>query len=406
MDSYFLSIVMVGILGFSASWLPFLSKKIFISHTIVFIALGWLAYSVLGDQLPWPNPFRQQVLTVKLTELLVIIALTGAGLKIDRKFSFKDWQAPLRLVGIYMLLSTFFISAVSYYILGLPLAVAILIGAVTAPTDPVLASTVQAGPPNSKDTDDVRFTLTAEAGLNDGLAFPLTWLAIACAQASSGESFLWSWFEFDVLWRIGCGGVMGLLIGKTVAYVYFRLPEKFAALEVRDGLVALSMTLFAYGLTELVNGYGFIAVFVSAVTIRNYEFEHEYHKELHSFIDQVERVLLSVLIFLLGGSIYGGVLDALTWEMAVVAIIFVLFFRPLAAMVSLIGMNIPKKEKWAISFFGIKGIGSFFYLAYALEKHDFALQEELWAFVAFVVLVSILVHGLTAIVTMKKLNPT
>ncbi|MCO4755135.1 MAG: cation:proton antiporter [Bacteriovoracaceae bacterium] len=405
MDNYFISLAILGLLGFLASWFPFLLKKINVSYSIGFLLLGWLSYSIWSDVLPWPNPIREQELTVKLTELLVIVALMATGLRIDRRFSLKSWKAPLRLVGIYMLLSACALSSVSYFLLGLPLSAALLLGAVTAPTDPVLASDVQVGPPNSTPSDEVRFSLTAEAGLNDGLAFPLTWLAIAVAQAANNENFFWSWLEHDVFWRLGCGAGMGFLAGKLVAYFFISLPEKIGVFQMRDGLVALSATIFTYGLTEMFNGYGFIAVFISSLVIRSHEFEHEYHEELHSFIDQVERAILSVLIFLFGGSLYSGILGELTTPMFLTAIIFVLVFRPLAARLSLIGVKLKSKEKWAISFFGIKGVGSFFYLAFALKEHDFPFKEELWAFVACIVLISIVTHGLTAILSMKKLNP-
>ena len=404
MEEYFLTIVIIGLLGFATSWLPFVSKKINVSYSIAFLILGWIAYWLIGSNLPWPNPIREQELTVRLTELLVIIALMGTGLTIDRKFSFKAWRAPLRLAGIYMLVSAALLAGISFYWIGLPIAVSLLMGAVTAPTDPVLASDVQVGPPNSKDSDDVRFTLTAEAGMNDGLAFPLTWLAILCAQTTGGTDNFLRWIEFDVLWRIGCGAAMGYLVGKAVAYLFFTLPDKYNVSTAREGLVALSATIFTYGLTELFNGYGFIAVFICALTVRNHEFDHEYHKELHTFITQVEKVLLSVLIFLFGGSLYSGILDGLNWKLAITAFVFVLILRPLVARISLVGIKMKPKEKWLASFFGIKGIGSFFYLSFALKKHDFELEEELWSFVALTVLISLIVHGLSAVWSMKNLR--
>ncbi|MBD63635.1 MAG: cation transporter [Halobacteriovoraceae bacterium] len=402
MDSFFLSIAIIGLLGLSVCWLPTLTKKINVSYSIVFLALGWITYSILGDKLPYPDPFREQELTVRLTELLVIIALMGTGLRIDRPFSFKSWRAPLRLISGYMLVSFLLVWFLVFIFLGFPAAVAMLFAAVITPTDPVLASDVQAAPPNSGKSNDVRFALTAEAGLNDGLAFPLTWLAIAFAQSTEQSHFFWSWLEFDVLWRLSCGGILGFLMGKLVAFFFFTLPEKYKALHVRDGLVALSACLLTYGVTEMFNGYGFIAVFVCAVTLRNHEFKHKYHQKLHSFIDQIERILLSVLIFLFGGSLYGGILDDLTWSMAIMAIFLVLFFRPLVARLSLFGVKMTNKEKWITGFYGIKGVGSFFYLSFALKKYDFTYQQELWSLVSFVVLASILIHGLTAVYMMKK----
>lgn len=404
MDSYMISMTVIGIAALGMTWIPSLTKKINISYSIIFLLFGVIIYSLV-DELPWPSPYREQDYVVHLTELIVIIALMGTGLKIDHPFSFKEWKTPFRLVTITMLISIGSMVALSYWGLGFGIASAALLGAVLAPTDPVLASDVQVGPPNKGENDVVRFSLTAEAGLNDGMAFPFTWLAVALAIATqTGEPWLSHWLWKDLLYRIGAGVAIGFILGKAITYLFFHLPEKYKMLHVRDGLVAVSATLLIYGVTELAHGYGFMAVFVGAVTIRNYEIEHDYHQTLHSFTDQIERILLAVLLTLFGGSLVGGILNHLTWEMALIGLGFVLVIRPLGGLIGMMGIPIKMREKLAISFFGIKGIGSFFYLSFALDKVDFAYKEELWSMTAFIVLISILLHGLTASITMKELD--
>ena len=404
MDTYFVSIAIIGIAALGMTWIPTLAQKIRVSYSIVFLGFGMLLY-VLVDDLPWPNPFRMKTETVHLTELIVIIALMGTGLKIDRPFSFRQWLVPFRLVTITMLLSIVSLIALSAWFLGFDWASAVLLGAVLAPTDPVLAAEVQVRGPNEGDDNDVRFALTAEAGLNDGMAFPFTWMAIVIALSASGsEPWLGEWLGKYLLYKIAIGVGIGLLVGRGITYLFFYLPEKYEMWHIRDGLVALSSTLFVYGATELAQGYGFVAVFVTALTVRNYEMDHQYHQKLHAFTDQLERILLAILLILFGGSLVEGILDHLTWPTALLGLGFVLIVRPLSSWLGLIGTSVRARDKWAISFFGIKGIGSFFYLSFALSKADFAYQEEVWSLTAFVVLISVLLHGLTASSAMKKLQ--
>lgn len=403
MDAYFVSITIIGIAALAMTWIPTLAQKAGISYSIVFLAFGMLMYTLV-DKLPWPNPFQMQTETVHLTELVVIIALMGTGLKIDHPFSFRKWQVPFRLVTITMLLSIVSLIGLSAWLLGFDWASAVLLGAVLAPTDPVLAADVQVGGPNEGKNDDIRFALTAEAGLNDGMAFPFTWMAVLIAlTASGGEAWLGEWLGKYLLYKIVVGVGIGFLAGRGITYLFFHLPEKYEMHHVRDGLVALSSTLFIYGVTELAQGYGFIAVFAAAVTVRNYEMGHQYHQKLHAFTDQIERILLAILLILFGGSLVEGILDHLTLPMALLGVGFVLLIRPLSGRLGLLGTTMRTKDKWAVSFFGIKGIGSFFYLSFALSKADFAYQEEIWSLTAFVVLLSILLHGLTASFVMKKL---
>lgn len=396
MDTYVLSLGLIGIIGLCVSWFPALVSKLQISYSIVFLGLGFLLYCIT-DMLPWPNPYRDESLTVRLTELIVIIALMGTGLKIDQAFSFRRWRIPFRLLTVAMALSIGSLAFFSVWWLGFSLASALLLAASLAPTDPVLASDVQVDAPNEGKDDPTRFALTAEAGMNDGMAFPFVWMAVAVAMASqTNEPWFGKWLAYDLLYRIATGVGIGFLLGRVVSYVFFRLPERHAMLHVRDGMVAVCATLFIYAVTELAHGYGFIAVFVSAITIRNLELKHEYHTTLHSFTDQVERALLAVILVLFGGSLATGIMNPLTWEMALLGLGFVFILRPVSALVALYGSQVPISQQLAISFFGIRGIGSFFYLSFGLKHAEFSQGQELWALTAFIVLVSIILHGLTA----------
>ncbi|WP_071885394.1 cation:proton antiporter [Rufibacter tibetensis] len=404
MDYYLLAFVVIGAAALAMAWLPTWFEKVPFSYAMLFIVLGFLLYKLpLG--LPEPDPLRENELALRLSELCVIVTLMGTGIKINRRFSLFSWQVPLRLVSWTMLLCIGALAWMAWKFMGFSVASAVLLAAALAPTDPVLASDVQVGPPSEEIEDAPRFALTAEAGLNDGMAFPFTWLAIALAtQGLDPENWLGHWLSYDLLYRIVVGVGMGYAIGRGLSFILFKLPKKVKFPKTEDGFVAISATLLVYGLTEMVHGYGFIAVFITGLTIKNYERDNTYHRELHDFTDQIERILVVIVLILFGGSVARGLLDALTWQGMLVGAAFVLLVRPLAGFIGLLGVKVKTREKWAISFFGIRGIGSIFYIAFALSKGSFMNPEEIWAMAGFIILLSIFMHGVLATPIMRYLD--
>jgi NhaP-type Na+/H+ or K+/H+ antiporter len=402
MGNYIVILVVLGIACLGMAWMPALTKKIKISYSIIYVAFGFALYLFI-DGLPAADPTAEENITMRLTEMVVIVSLMGVGLKINEPFSFKRWVVPLRLVSITMLLSIAATTLLAFYWLGLPWPSALLLAAALAPTDPVLASDVQTGAPGEQSNSDVRFSLTAEGGLNDGMAFPFTWLAIGLASAS-GPDTIQSWMLNDVLYKVAVGVGSGWLLGKGLSYLVFKLPGKASLNTFGDGFVALSATFLVYGVTELIHGYGFIAVFIAAVTLRNVEMHDEYHIKLHAFTDQIERILVAVVLILFGGTLAEGILSSLTWELVAFAVFTILVIRPASAYPSLFGTDLDKREKMVISFFGIKGVGSLFYLSFALNEARFDRSDELWAVVSLIILFSILVHGLTASTAIKTVE--
>jgi NhaP-type Na+/H+ or K+/H+ antiporter len=288
----------------------------------------------------------------------------------------------------------------------------LLLGAVLAPTDPVLASDVQVGEPtlgeraNPEAEDEVRFTLTSEGGLNDALAFPFVYGAIAIAEHGwSPSSWAATFIAWDLVGRILIALIVGWGVGRLLGVVAFRPPGRLSALaETPQGFVAIAVTLLAYGTTELLQGYGFLAVFVAAVVLRGTERTHEFHADLHGFAEQIENLLVVGLLFLFGGALVSGIFDALTWQGAIVALLVVFVVRPLSGLVALLRSQLPPADRAAISFFGIRGFGSVYYLAYGLSAGVFAGAGELWAIVALTMLVSIAVHGVTATPVMAMVD--
>ncbi len=357
---------------------------------LVGVVLGWLPISPLRGI----NPLEDRLLTERLTEFVVIVALMGAGLKLDRPLGWRAWEPSWRLLFIAMPLTIAGIALLGWGVLGLAIPSALLLGAALAPTDPVLASDVQVGPPQSGEDGEVRFALTSEAGLNDGAAFPFVYLAIAIAASGSGPELLIQWTAIDVFWRIGAGIAIGWIGGKVMGYLIFRLPRGTGLSETREGLVALGITCLCYGSTELVHGYGFLAVFIAALAMRSVERRHDYHTQLHDFSEQIERLVMMILLVCFGAAIAeGSIFNHLDWSIAVVAVLILFVVRPVAAGLSLAGFPASRTEKVAISFFGIRGLGSFYYLAFALGQEKFDNPEVLWVTASFVVLISIVIHG-------------
>ncbi|MFA6157394.1 cation:proton antiporter [Mesorhizobium sp.] len=404
-DPYILILLGAGFLIALVAWLPLALKRLPLSLPIVCIALGMAIFSLPQVTLS-PLPMAYPEVTERFSEFVVIIALMGAGLKIDRVFGFRSWSVAWRLIAITMPLSILAITALGGWWIGLSWATALLLGAALAPTDPVLAADVQVGPPQSGQEDEVRFGLTSEAGLNDGFAFPFVHLAILLsAVAATGEPWLAHWLSYNVVWEIGAGVAGGYLVGRAFGWLTFHVPAKTKLAKTGDGLIAVSATFVSYGLTEIVHSYGFLAVFVTALTFRHAHRDHDFQLDMHQLTEQIERIAMMVLLILLGGSIVEGLLASLTWtDVAAVAAIL-LVIRPVSGLIGLIGHRTNLRERLILAFFGIRGVGSIYYLAYGLNhmKADPG-ADRLWAVVGLTILLSILMHGLTVTPIMRRLD--
>ncbi|MFD1717876.1 cation:proton antiporter [Georgenia deserti] len=387
-----------GVAALLAALLPRLLSGAPTSMPMVFLGAGILGFALMDD-LPDPDPIAHQAVAEHITELTVIVSLMGAGLALDRPFGRRRWSTTWRLLGLTMPMTVIAVAVLGSWFLGLGAAAAILLAAALAPTDPVLANEVQVGEPTEEEgkEDETRFGLTSEAGLNDGLAFPFTYLAITVAAAGFAPAALGSWVAIDVLWRIVAGAAVGLGVGTGLAALFFRArPARLRLAESGEGFVALAATFGAYGLAEVIEGYGFIAVFVCAVAIRAAERDHGYHNVLHDYIEQVERLLTVVVLVLLGGAVARGLFAELTWQQILLAAVVLVVVRPAAGWVGLTRSGVERGDRAAISYFGIRGIGSLYYLSYGLGEGEFGHAETLWGVVGLVVVGSVVLHGVTA----------
>ena len=396
-------LTIVGLAFLGAAWVPRLVFRAPLSFPFLYVAFGFLLFT-LPIGLFLPNPLESSFFVERFTELLVIISLAGAGLKLARPLSLGNWRSTIRLLLLAMPLTIGLAALLGWWVLGLTPAAALLLGAVLAPTDPVLASDVQVGPPGDDTEGETRFALTSEAGLNDGLAFPFTFLAMAAAAAGmDGYDWLVHWALYDLLLKVAVGTVSGVAVGLLLSGLIFRLPATSGGIS-RDAFVVVAVTLIAYGLTELLHGYGFLAVFIAALSLRMRERDHPYHEQLHDFAAGLELLLMSLMLILFGGLIAQGLLNGLDWRIIVVAATIVFLVRPLMALLSLAGVPLALAERSAISFFGIRGVGSLYYLSYAFNRQDFDGGDILWRTVSLAILLSIVVHGATASFVMSRID--
>ncbi len=403
-EPYILVLTGMGLLTALVVWLPLALKKLPLSLPIVCIALGAALFSLPQVTLR-PLPFLYPEIAERFSEFIVIIALMGAGLKIDRIFDWRRWALTWRLLAITMPLGILAITVLLALTLGIPWAVALLLAASLAPTDPVLAADVQVGPPKTGDEDDVRFGLTSEAGLNDGLAFPFVHLAIALiAVAGTSDPWFVEWLSYRVLWEVGVGVGAGWAIGRLFGWLTFHVSARTKLVKTGDGLIALSATLVSYGFTEIVHSYGFLAVFITALSFRGTHRDHDFHHDMHDVTEQIERLSMMVLLLLFGGALVSGLLAKVTWVDAVVAAIILLVIRPITGLIGLMGHQSHFGEKLTLAFFGIRGVGSIYYLAYGLNHVKLDGVDRLWGLVGLVILFSILLHGLTVTPVMRMLD--
>lgn len=413
--------IIVGVLLIVAVVTRSFAERLSLSMPMFYLGVG-VALGPLGLNLITLDAVQGSWYLERLTEVAVILSLFSAGLKLSPALTDRRWRVPVRLAFTSMTVTVVLIAAAGIWLLDLSPGAAILLGAVLAPTDPVLASDVQVKHPG--DRDRLRFSLTGEAGLNDGTAFPFVMLGLGLLGLHELGAFGWRWLAVDVVWAtfagLGVGGILGWLISHLVIYLRTRHREAVGL----DEFLSLGLIALAYGLALALHGYGFLAVFAAGLALRRVERQAgiattaevenaaaegqrveiatdpktapAYMAEaVLGFNEKIEHIGEFVVMVFVGAVLYPYLLALAPAQWWIIPLLF-LAIRPAAVVIGLAGAGQKNLQTPLISWFGIRGLGSIYYLAYAIQHGlPFETAEPLTAVVLTVVTVSVVAHGLS-----------
>jgi NhaP-type Na+/H+ or K+/H+ antiporter len=403
-DIYIYYLVAAGIITLLASVIPNVFHKKHITPPVLYLFTG-IIIALAGREYTDFDIMQHTGIIWRVSEFVVIVALTNAGLKIKKPFSWQTWKYSFRLLLITMPLTIVGSAYAGWWLLGLAPATAVLFGALISPTDPVLASDLQTSRPSKKDLSKIRLGLTSEAGLNDGLAFPFTYFAIfLAARGLDYSQWIGNWLFIEVFYKIAVGGLTGFLVGWALYKLIFRITSESHHSNISRGILSFSLTLLPYGLAELLGGYGFIAAFIAACAFSSSEDKANHMDNLHDFTEEIERIIITFLFIMIGIYVYASFDELVNFYTIATALIVLLVIRPLAGWTALYRTDLSSFQKFVLSFYGIRGVGSIFYLMYALRQTTFANSFELIHVTVVIIVISVLIHGLSAATIQKKLN--
>ncbi len=399
-------------------------RRLPLSTPMLYLVVGF-GLGPAGLELLDPDPFAHSKLLEQMAEIVVLISLFVTGLKLSVPLRDARWHLPLRLAITSMLLTIALIAVAGVWGLGLSLGAAVLLGAILAPTDPVLASDVQVE--DAADRDRLRFALTGEGGLNDGAAFPFVMLGLGLLGLHGLGTGGWRWVLVDLFWAVlgglAVGALLGYLVGKLVLYLRVHYKEGVGL----DQFLALGLIALAYGVALLLHTYGFLAVFAAALALRRIEDQPDDKVALHEaiqdaygtssgdaeaevatdprhaanymthavlgFDEQIERIGEIAMVLVIGAMLSYLVWPAAGWWFVPVLLLVI---RPLGVGLGLLGSRSTRSQRALMAWFGIRGIGSIYYLMYAINHGlERALAEQMVTITVIVVAASIVAHGIS-----------
>jgi NhaP-type Na+/H+ or K+/H+ antiporter len=412
--------LIVGALLITMALAGSLLRRLPLSTAMLYLGVG-AALGPAGLELLEPDPAAQSQVLERATELAVLISLFAIGLKLGLPFTDPRWRIALRLASISMLVTIALVAILAYWILGLPVGAAILLGAILAPTDPVLASDVQVTA--ADDRDRLRFSLSAEGGLNDGAAFPFVMLGLGLLGLHDLGGGGWRWLVVDVLWAISAGLVIGALCGAAIGRLVLHLRTQHRLSVGLDEFLALGLIALVYALAVFAHTYGFLAVLAAGIALQRVQrqsgsagppparhtiepdadtatiaTDERYAgaflmREVGDFNEQLERIAELAIVVVLGAMLHYVEFD---WSVAWLVPALLLVVRPISICVGLAGAPVPRGQRLLMSWFGIRGIGSIYYVMYAanhgLPDH---LAGQLTTATLTLVAASIVLHGIS-----------
>ena len=437
---FYVWFIVVGLLLVIMALAASILKRLPLSASILYLATGVLV-GPLGLGLLTLDPLGEGEVKFieRLSETVVVLSLFAAGLKMRIPFRDARWRLPLLLAFVSMTVTVALITGVGVWLLGLPLGGAVILGAVLAPTDPVLASDVQLENPG--DSDQLRFALTGEAGFNDGTAFPFVMLGLGLLGLRELGEYGWRWLVFDVFWAILGGLAVGALLGAATGRLVVYLRKEHREAVGLDDFLALGLVFLSYGLALWVHTYAFLAAFAAGLALRAVERRYANEKGLNEngvdesmsdeesaeasaevaaaaqqgqgeemavdpekapaymasavlgFTEQFERIGAVAMVVLVGALLYYA-----EWGWEALWFVPLMFFviRPLAVWLGLLGSHTDDVREGFIAWFGIRGIGSVYYLMYA-ENHGLpdGVAYKVLSLTLVTIAASSFVHGVS-----------
>lgn len=380
---------------------------------------------------PWwlnfmsPDPHKHALLLERLTEVVVLVSLFTAGLKLSPGLRDRRWLLPLRLAVVSMIITVLGVAVAAHMLLGWQWGPCILLGAILAPTDPVLASDVQVHRPG--DRDRLRFALTGEGGLNDGAAFPFVMLGLGLMGLHEIGSFGWRWMVVDVLWAALAGPAIGALLGLAVGWLVLYLRRAHKEAVGLDDFLAMGLIALSYGAAQMIGAYGFLSVFAAGVALRQLEQSQTpgdasikaaaqaqvdpdktvaeaiavdpqhapafMAQAVLGFNEQLDRIGEVAMVITIGAMLW-----AVKWHSAALWLVplLLLVVRPVSVALGLAHSSATSGQRWLIGWFGIRGVGSLYYLMYAINHGvPASLADPLTTLTLSVMVCSIVLHGIS-----------
>ena len=420
LDTFTLGCIVVGMLLIAMTLGGSFIGRLPLSAAMLYLGVG-MAVGPWGWGLVKLDALKNVALLERLTEVAVLVSLFTAGMKLELPLKDRRWRIPVQLATVSMLVTVAAITALGVWVLDLPLGASVLLGAILAPTDPVLASEVQVTNPG--DRDRLRFGLTGEGGLNDGTAFPLVLLGLGLLGLHDLGDYGWRWWTLDVLWAVagglGLGYLLGTCVGRAILYLRVRHREALGS----DEFIALGLIALTYGLALASMTYGFLAVFAAGLALRRVDEPAALQTSSPTSINlakpdastvtepaqmmrAVQRFNSQLESFAEVGIVLavGVLLATVKFRSEVLWFVPVLFLviRPLSVGAALLGTPVTGTQRWLMGWFGIRGIGSLYYLLYAIS-HGIRpmLAQQLLSITLAVVVASVIAHGISVTPLMK-----
>ncbi|HEY9737786.1 MAG TPA: sodium:proton antiporter [Trichocoleus sp.] len=392
MDPYILILLAIGLLllfiTLGSGWIA----RLPVSYALIYLIVG-ISLSPYGLNLIQVRPEAEFL--ERLTEFVVLISLFSCGLKISRPLRGWDWNSTIRLIVGLMPFSIVAVAAIAHFAMGLDWGDSVLLGAILAPTDPVLASDVQLS--SEGERDSLRFGLTSEGGLNDAFAFPFVYFGLHWQSDPVWQHWIGQWVTIDLVWAIAAGFGVGVVVARALAELGKWLQRLRNTDEVMEDFVALATVLIVYATAELVNGYGFLAVFVAGIVVQRSYPDPEQRLSHLEFTETIEKLMEVATILLLGSMLRIEPILRFLPQILLVAGLLFFVIRPVGAWICTTGERYTPMRRGLFGWFGIRGVGSLYYLTYALGEGLRGSEAELIAWITLMTIVlSVVLHGVTA----------